>query len=56
MQVSISEANQSFVTPLDYSVVDVRVVDNQPTVMIRIELNIVSMQLHLPVTLGLGFY
>ena len=40
MQVSISEANYilfisvSFVTPLDYSVVNVRVVDNQPTVMI----------------------
>ena len=44
--------SMSFVTPLDYSVVNVGVVDHQPAVMVLIERKTV----HSDVILGLDFY
>ena len=52
--------SMSFVTPLDYSVVNVGVVDHQPAVMMCNEMRVVSMRIrvlvHADVTPGLGFY
>ena len=49
-------ASMSFVTPLDYSVVNVGVVDHQPAVMMCNEMRAVSRQGHSPVTPDLDFY
>ena len=48
--------SMSFVTPLDYSVVNVGVVDNQPAVVMCNEMRAVSRQGQSPVTPGLDFY
>ena len=46
----------SFVTPLDCSVINVRVEDNQPAVMMCNEIRAVSQQSHSLVTQDFDFY
>ena len=52
---SLLFVSMSFVIPLDYSVVNVGVVDSQPAVMIYFK-RTASTYNHVPVTLGLGSY
>ena len=48
--------SMSFVTPLDYSVVNVIMVDHQPAVLMLSELRTAHDRAILPMTPGLGSY